>query len=581
MKKIIFLIFWLAAAVSYQTQAQYNFPSQTGWDFTIERIFNGEDNRIPKYQDDINIRLINFENNEDLRLVLNIVEELRSLIPNKIAVSSEGHGNLILELVPKNSGIRFFSSRNLHHHKMLSQHNKICLENLTPTEKKRIIEYMIVRSLCVLQNNNYNSFIGNAILDYKDQTDPLSTNFTEADKFLLHNLYAPDFSDKAKKYITDKHSWRYYMNFVYRNEVKWFSIILCTLIVILIFTISYKTILTKKFKKPYFNYLFPGLLIIYTTLIILEVYHHTTSMEVDAKPAYLAPIVYNLSWLAPVSILYLLERYYIKSKQTISKQLKLKAFFTFSILSITIIPFMVFINKPRIRLMLTLVAILIFFSRMLFLYLREHSAATIREKDAELSKLKELKAQAEVASLHARINPHFLYNSLNSIASLAHNNPDKTEQMALSLSDLFRHNLNRKNEATSSIKDEIEALKAYLKIEQIRFGERMTFTIEIEKDLEHYQIPRNIIQPLVENAIKHGISKILEKGFIKVDINKAQNNIIIAVTDNGPRFPDGLVSGYGLQSIHDILKLSYGDKASLSWENQPTKTIVITIEDHE
>ncbi|MCQ0111404.1 sensor histidine kinase [Zhouia amylolytica] len=577
MKKIIILILWYCTVGLSQSNAQYNFPEETGWNFIIERIFNGENNEVPIYQGDINIILINFKNNENQLIVEDIIKELRSLIPNKITTSTIGHGNLILEIVPKSSGMRFYSNQRIFKERILSKHHKLQLENLTKNEKKKILEYSIIRSLCVLQNNDYHTFIGNGILDYKNQSNPLSSNFTDADKFLIQNLYTPDFLEKAKHQIVNKYSWRYYMNFAYKNEVKWFAVIFCTLIIFLVFIASYKTILIKKFRKTYFNYLLPGLVIVYTSFIVLEAYHRMTSMAVGMKPAFLSPIINNLVWLIPISILYLLERRFVKPTQSISKQLKLKAFFTISLLFITIVPFMIFIDKPHLRLILTLVAILIFFSRMLFLYLQAHSEAMLHKKDVELSKLRELKAQAEVASLHARINPHFLYNSLNSIAALAHSSPDKTEQMALSLSDLFRHNINRKNEATSSIQDEIDAVKAYLEIEQIRFGDRMTYSIEVDKDLEQVQIPRNIIQPLVENAIKHGMSKVSGNGFITINIHKEEEYLTIQVQDNGPDFPDGLVSGYGLQSIHDILQLSYGKNASLNWENHPVKMISISI----
>ena len=160
---------------------------------------------------------------------------------------------------------------------------------------------------------------------------------------------------------------------------------------------------------------------------------------------------------------------------------------------------------------------------------------------------------------------------------MAHSDADKTEKMALSLSDLFRHNINRENQAVTSIKDEIEAVESYLEIEQIRFGERMEFNIAMDKGIENIKIPRNIIQPLVENAIKHGLSKIQGKGNIELSVIKRENGIEISVHDNGPDFPEGLVSGYGLQSIHDILELSYKNQANLNFENHPKKRIWIGI----
>jgi len=153
--------------------------------------------------------------------------------------------------------------------------------------------------------------------------------------------------------------------------------------------------------------------------------------------------------------------------------------------------------------------------------------------------------------------------------------------MALSLSDLFRHNLNRKNDVYFSIQEEIEAVKAYLEIEQIRFGDRLQFNIEVDGTLNELQIPRNIIQPVIENAVKHGISALEGQGILKLEITQNQDAVEISVYDNGPAFPEGIVSGYGLQSIFDILELSYKDKAALSWESEPQKRIWICIQKNE
>lgn len=201
----------------------------------------------------------------------------------------------------------------------------------------------------------------------------------------------------------------------------------------------------------------------------------------------------------------------------------------------------------------------------------------IIENETKLTNLRELKAKAELKSLQSQINPHFLYNSLNSIASLAPIDAHKTQKMAHSLSDLFKYSINRKDKKTSTVHDEVEMVKTYLDIEKIRFGDRLQFTVAIDKDLESYKIPLFLIQPLVENAVKHGISKNEGVGTIDLKITKEQKEIIISVSDNGPDFPEGLLSGHGLQTVFDLLRLTYGDKASLNWTNTPEKMIIITI----
>lgn len=201
----------------------------------------------------------------------------------------------------------------------------------------------------------------------------------------------------------------------------------------------------------------------------------------------------------------------------------------------------------------------------------------IIENETKLTNLKELKAKAELKSLQSQINPHFLYNSLNSIASLAPVDAQKTQKMAHSLSDLFKYSINRKDKKTSTVHDEVEMVKTYLDIEKIRFGERLQFSVTVDKDLENHEIPLFLIQPLVENAVKHGISRNEGIGKIDLQIAKEQNEIRISVSDNGPDFPEGLLSGHGLQTVFDLLRLTYGDKATLNWTNTPQKMIIITI----
>lgn len=199
------------------------------------------------------------------------------------------------------------------------------------------------------------------------------------------------------------------------------------------------------------------------------------------------------------------------------------------------------------------------------------------ENETKLANLRELKAKAELKSLQSQINPHFLYNSLNSIASLAPVDAQKTQKMAHSLSDLFKYSINRKDKKTSTVHDEVEMVKTYLDIEKIRFGERLQFSVTVDKDLENHEIPLFLIQPLVENAVKHGISRNEGIGKIDLQIAKEQNEIKISVSDNGPDFPEGLLSGHGLQTVFDLLRLTYGDKATLNWTNTPQKMIIITI----
>ncbi len=201
----------------------------------------------------------------------------------------------------------------------------------------------------------------------------------------------------------------------------------------------------------------------------------------------------------------------------------------------------------------------------------------IRTNESKLAILKELKIRAELNSLHSRINPHFLYNSLNSIAGLAHEDADKTEHMALSLSKLFRYSINKDQSDWTTFKEEMEMVRIYLDVEKVRFDDRLNYSVELPKELEDYKIPRFMIQPLVENAVKHGISKSVKSGQIKVAVTKEGKKLFIAVLDDGPDFPNDLAPGFGIQSIYDKLEILYKDKFEMNFINSPQKQVLIKL----
>ncbi|SOE19790.1 Histidine kinase [Spirosomataceae bacterium TFI 002] len=201
----------------------------------------------------------------------------------------------------------------------------------------------------------------------------------------------------------------------------------------------------------------------------------------------------------------------------------------------------------------------------------------IDEQEVMLLQLEQNKTKAELTALEARINPHFLYNALNSIASLVHEKPDTAEEMTMKLSALFRKTTSRDNSTFYSLEEEIDIVKTYLEIEQIRFGERLQFSTELDENSKKAKVPKFIIQPLVENAIKHGVSKITGKGIIKVNAYTDGKLLTIKVHDNGPQFKLGEHVGYGLTSIQEKLKLLFGEKAHFNINSNPIKEISIEI----
>lgn len=208
--------------------------------------------------------------------------------------------------------------------------------------------------------------------------------------------------------------------------------------------------------------------------------------------------------------------------------------------------------------------------------LTEKIAITLKEKERELEKLYELKAKSELDAIHAKINPHFLYNALNSIVSLIHEDPDKAEQMVFSLSDLFRYSINSGGDNFSTIEEEIFLVRTYLEIEHVRFEDQLTFNIHVDEGLKDIMIPKFLIQPLIENAIKHGTSKI-SQGMIRLEIKRMHEDLCISVSDNGADFPKELNSGYGLKSTVDKLELLYKQDYQFQLLNEPTKQVQIIL----
>jgi two-component system LytT family sensor kinase len=214
---------------------------------------------------------------------------------------------------------------------------------------------------------------------------------------------------------------------------------------------------------------------------------------------------------------------------------------------------------------------------LLYHFQRVNADSLLKEKEMELLKLNQLKTQVELQALQAKINPHFLYNALNAIVSLIHEDPDKAEDMTMKLSKLFRYSINTMQENFCTVKEEIDILNTYLAIEKVRFGNRINFNISYEPELADQPIPRFLLQPLVENALKHGLKDIPEKGELAVAVTKMDQNLVFFVYDNGIAFPEELIAGYGLQSTFDKLTLLYGDKYDVQLNNQPKKHLKISI----
>ena len=148
------------------------------------------------------------------------------------------------------------------------------------------------------------------------------------------------------------------------------------------------------------------------------------------------------------------------------------------------------------------------------------------------SELQSLVKEAELNALKSQINPHFLFNSLNSISSLTITNPDKAQEMVIKLSDFLRYSLSHDKNEKASLQQEFENLQRYLDIEKIRFGKRLNFIEKIPEKCINFEIPNMILQPLIENSIKHGVYNSTEEVFVELSCKELNDYVIIEITND-------------------------------------------------
>jgi signal transduction histidine kinase len=191
--------------------------------------------------------------------------------------------------------------------------------------------------------------------------------------------------------------------------------------------------------------------------------------------------------------------------------------------------------------------------------------------------LRFLASRAELKALRAQMNPHFLFNALNAIAGLIQDQPHLADATVEQLAQVFRYTLRKSENEWVRLDEEIEFVSAFLRVEQARFGDRLHVDFDIEPGAGGVPIPAMSIQPLIENAIKHGISTIERGGTIGLHVALKNDLLCVEVFDNGPGFPPGFSlaeagngqasPGHGLRNIVERLRGYYGDSARLHWES--------------
>lgn len=196
-----------------------------------------------------------------------------------------------------------------------------------------------------------------------------------------------------------------------------------------------------------------------------------------------------------------------------------------------------------------------------------------------LEQQQRLLVQSELKLVQAQINPHFLFNTLNTISAITRRDPGRARELLLHLSRFFRNNLKRQSGLTT-LREEQEHCLSYLEIEQARFGERLTVINEIPLYLAEVQLPSFTLQPLIENAIKHGICSLLGEGRLRLFARETPEAITLCVEDNaGAWQPSGQGDGLGMSLVDKRLKSAFGERYGIDvqWEPEQWTRVSLTL----
>ncbi|MEW6730617.1 MAG: histidine kinase [Acidobacteriota bacterium] len=204
-----------------------------------------------------------------------------------------------------------------------------------------------------------------------------------------------------------------------------------------------------------------------------------------------------------------------------------------------------------------------------------------RERELKASQLETHLAQAQLQALKMQLHPHFLFNTLNDISALMYTDVDAADRMLTCLSDLLRCTLANAGEQEVTLKQELEFLKLYLEIEQTRFEDRLVVKMQTDPETLHAKVPNLVLQPLVENAIHHGIAPRAEPGRIEICTKREKEMLQIRVCDNGPGLPNPQINtvkeGIGLTNTRARLSQLYGSAHRFELSNAADGGLVVSL----
>jgi LytS/YehU family sensor histidine kinase len=201
-----------------------------------------------------------------------------------------------------------------------------------------------------------------------------------------------------------------------------------------------------------------------------------------------------------------------------------------------------------------------------------------QERERQAFELEARLAEAKLTALRMQLHPHFLFNTLNAISTLVHTDARAADEMITNLSELLRATLSTSDQPEVSLRHELEILDRYLAIQQVRFGDRLHIEKEIQNDSLEARVPALILQPLVENAIRHGIEPQRRPGRIGVRARRDRDILRLAVQDNGGGAGPGMKEGIGLANTRSRLQELYGSQGKMSMSPGAEGGFVVELE---
>ena len=573
MKKLFIIVFLLLTFQSIFSQEVSKEIEQTIWKYiNCKFVFSNNVNKFKytcTFPRDIAIKLSGKVNREDSICVNELIIQMKTIIPGRKIYLTPGAVCLVFNLTKETQTympVRF--GGDMYFRIMYVNIPKDCSND----SRKKVLYFNLCRSLVFFDEPERDCIpLKGCVFS---ESNPENITYSPYDTCIIRKLYANNFWEQYNNEITKKADSQAYFFNKYENQLKNIYSYLGFIgaFALLTFLLVKGTFRMRKRSLGEYNRI--GLILILIGFFAAYSTNFRSFWYMKSQMIYL--ISYFIRCFVGINLIYLLESYLYR--RALSEGGRLFLIFLISLF----VPFLVGIpdiDKMNFNLRHLGLAPLFFtgaFLRMLYIFLNDRYSSMINNKDVQLAKINELHKQVQLQSLQAKINPHFLYNALNSIASLATTDAKKTEQMALSLSDFFKYSINREQKQLNSLSEELNAIRTYLEIEKVRFGERLNYEIDCPAELLNIQIPQLLVQPLVENAIKHGLSQITGKGLVKISVSKVGKEIKIRVDDNGPAFPDGPLTGYGIKNTNERIRLMYGKKASINWYNGEEKCIELS-----